>query len=606
MFSEFNRRASNISREAHRKVHDILRSSTSAENFRQRELGEQPERRKNLSDLHKALADLKAWDKPIRPHEHLSYRERQVMIEEAFTETIKHYYKQELNTKNHQQTLEEEYQQRIQSLNQVRDKLKNIHLPDRQAHIDEAKEHLKQMKRIKCLRKIPKLQEERAKLRDQQNELADKQQKLNTIKEDLEIIKNNQRVRSDAETREFLTRCATIALGQAQSPEKMLQGFNELNNIFTSKIDKREKRIRKIDELLRSKAKYDIYNEKSIEYISIFKKAKQVLTKYQQLRCDIHKYEQQRKSIKEQGDRMLKELHETEKYLADLDKKRQQASSSQEDLPNSRNITPDKRSTIKKKLYELYTPEDKLFIQKQKLELACKNMKEFSQKITEEQQDENFQALADNLKQDSDQGEALIKALKDQTSFQNYNPYYSMDNQKNEQILDNFSATLLEGSCAVQTIRRALCLLNGKTNNREKVTTETNIAENTGYSAKTGIYHKEIPKGYKLSGFDYMHFEGNLTIDDIECITGNGFPVQISVSKTGIANHALLIEKVIRPKGEEGEIFVTIFDSIDRRNAMKVRDIPYRELEKVLMDNYIIPTHWQELKHTHGASSGSH
>ena len=550
MFRDFNRRVSNIKREVHRKARDFSRPSASAENSRQREQGEQPEKEKNLPDLHKELADLRAWKWPIRPHEHLSYKERQVMADKEFTEIIKTYYTEELHN-NHREFIEKGYQRIDKQLNQAINRQKNGYLAD---NTNEIKEFLKQKSRINSLRKIPKLQEERAKLIDQQSELVAKRQKLNIIREYLED--RNQKNRNQ---------------------------INNLINEFTSKIDKRKARIREINGLLHIEEKYALYNEKAIEYQTVIEKSKQVLDDYQQLRSNPDKYEQEQKAIKEKGDRLLSELHENEKCLADLDQKR----------PNQDDLQSEK-SAIKSNLYTLHTPEDKLFIQRKNLAEVCENRKKLYQKITEEQQDEKFRALAGKLKQNSDKAEALKKELTDLTSPQNYNPYYSMDDQKNEQIVNNLVVTQLENSCGVQTIRRALYLLNGNTS--ENVADEAKIAEAANYSAEVGTYPHDAPGGYKLFGFDYIYSKERLTIDDIDRITSNGFPVHIRVYKEEIGGHALLIEKVTRSEKEKGEIFVTIFDpNGGRTGGMRVRDIPYRKLEKVLTDDYVIPANWREL-----------
>jgi hypothetical protein len=187
----------------------------------------------------------------------------------------------------------------------------------------------------------------------------------------------------------------------------------------------------------------------------------------------------------------------------------------------------------------------------------------------------------------------LTNKLWRQLSPSKHNPFYLMEHVISMEDV-NIDSTL-PGPCGIKATRRGLSKLGIDI---EEDATEDKIARLVEHSEEGTLFKdsgpatriSKISKAYQDGyGFDYISIDpfggGVVTIEDIERITQKGHVVHAAVY-SGVGNHGLLIEGVTRT--ENGD-HVTFYDPY---NDKKVT-LPYQELEKVLTDQYTIPSEEQ-------------
>ncbi len=267
----------------------------------------------------------------------------------------------------------------------------------------------------------------------------------------------------------------------------------------------------------------------------------------------------------------------------------------------ARVLNEDTAFTIRMQLQQVLTPEDEIYIPQEKIEASCRKLEEIYQKMTA-----TSQTMPDELPESAHTTKTEIKPLREQiqkiqqafeeseellTTFNDflkppkYNPYYSMDGVKDLETV-NIDSTR-RNQCGILTTRRALFLLGIDI---QKDATEKIVTELANHSEEKGSTFWEERKAFAHFGIEVSCIHEALTIDDIERITGCGHPITIEIKKEGFPiAHALLIEKVSR--NENGDPICTVFDLYD----LKIKEIPYGNLEKVSNDRYLVPTNYREL-----------
>jgi hypothetical protein len=219
---------------------------------------------------------------------------------------------------------------------------------------------------------------------------------------------------------------------------------------------------------------------------------------------------------------------------------------------------------------------------RKKVEKLVKDIQELHKKIDNTNEDYNdFKNLVIELKE---VGKKLDAYIIDPNS---YNPYYLIDRVLRKESVDIDKT--LPGSCGIKTTRRGLSKL-GIDTTKEEVADRFVYKDALSWESQGAFQHY---------GFEYTYVTdcktsttiGNpiikvVTIEDIDHITKQGHVVEAGVSKPGIGAHYLLIEGVT--KTENGYL-VTFYDP----NPDELVTLPYKELEKVLMGHYTIPSEEQ-------------
>ncbi len=356
----------------------------------------------------------------------------------------------------------------------------------------------------------------------------------------------------------------------------------------------------------------------------ILEQSQQALSEYQQLKNDPARYRQE--VVKAESAGLLRELDDIKQRIDALPEEEQKIIINDQlwedyaylqidqDYTEQENIRSSYEH-IRKQLYNLHTPEYKLYLQSIKLSSLDKSIQDIDQEsnfihqniVINEQENDNISTTThpelikslDTIKTNIDQLYQGIQEKINQPILQNllevfnnqlpenYNPYYSMNAVKDKEHI-NIDLTLPK-SAGIRAIRHTLSLLGTDIDNDA---TEQKIAELADHSPEEGILMKEMHNTLQSFNTDYSFIRQVLSINDIEKVTTSGYPILAHIFKAGIGGGYVVIEQVSR--NENGDHICTTYDPRDPKNQ-KILEIPYRELQPVLSDYYILSKDQQEI-----------